>query len=103
MIDMCIYSVYDCKSEIYQTPVFFINDDIAIRSMSLVMQEMGNHPFNHYPEDFSLVKIGEYDSKVGLVFECDHKIILPSLVSLVKKGVSCEGESPLKAEAEPEA
>lgn len=59
-----IFSVYDEKASYYSRP--FTNRTIseAIRSFATACMDPET-PFNHYPADFTLYKIGAFDDATG--------------------------------------
>ncbi len=61
-----VVSVQDIKSG-YADPFVIDNEQVAIRMFRASFIEHNNSIMSFYPEDFRLVKIGEYDSKTGLI------------------------------------
>lgn len=57
------YSVYDNKAKTYSAPQFHMNDDVAKRIFMAACNE--GTLLDMFPEDFSLVYIGEFDEKTG--------------------------------------
>lgn len=58
-----VYSVLDRKSVAYGNLMFFVNDDIAKRSMVEVMGERNN--ISLYPDDFDMYHVGHFDIATG--------------------------------------
>lgn len=55
-----VYVVYDAKANVYGTPFFFQNDNLAMRAFG----QLANDPattVNRFPADFSLFRVGEFD------------------------------------------
>lgn len=61
-----IVTVQDLKSG-YADPFIIDNDQLAVRMFRASFLDNNKNIMSIYPEDFRLVKIGEYDSKTGLI------------------------------------
>ena len=61
-----IYSVYDSKIDAYGTPFFSPNHSVALRSF-LQAKLDPNTSIHHFPDDFRLYCLGEFDDASGLV------------------------------------
>lgn len=61
-----IVTVQDIKSG-YADPFIIDNEQLAIRMFRASFIDNNKNIMSIYPEDFRLVKIGEYDSKTGLI------------------------------------
>lgn len=61
-----IVTVQDLKSG-YADPFIIDNDKLAVRMFRASFLDNNKNIMSIYPEDFRLVKIGEYDSKTGLI------------------------------------
>lgn len=61
-----IVSVQDMKSG-YADPFTVDNENLAIRLFRVSFTDSNNLIMSSYPDDFRLVKIGEYDSKTGVI------------------------------------
>lgn len=65
-----IYCIYDSKAEAYNDPVYFQNDQVAMRAaVDLVSQ--GDNQIRNHPQDFTLFKIGEYDDETAQIKAAD--------------------------------
>lgn len=62
-----IYSVFDRKAVLYGTLMFFANDEMAKRGAADLMRVGGDTPMNHYPEDFDIYCVGEFDTESGVM------------------------------------
>lgn len=65
-----IYSIYDEKAEIFSTPFFSMNDNMAIRSF----QDLANDPSStiyKHPEDYKLYELGEFEDQSGKTIPVD--------------------------------
>lgn len=60
-----VYSVFDRKSVAYGALLFFVNDDIAKRSMVEVMGERNN--ISLYPDDFDMYHVGTFNNETGVL------------------------------------
>lgn len=78
------YSLFDSKAAVYGTPLFAVNDAMAIRSFKRLVNDP-NTMVNSSPEDFSLYKIGTFDDAVGVLDGCEPVAIVnaSSLVAVV--------------------
>ena len=61
-----IYSVHDRAAEAYTTPFFLPNDDMAMRSFGACVNQPDHH-FKASPADFTLFKVGVFDSLEGSI------------------------------------
>lgn len=61
-----IVTVQDLKSG-FADPFIIDNEQLAIRMFRASLHDNSKSIMAIYPEDFRLVKIGEFDSKTGLV------------------------------------
>lgn len=61
-----LYSVFDAKAAFFGVPVFDMNDATAVRRFSdQVNSDNPDNQWAKHPEDFSLFRVGEYDSLTG--------------------------------------
>ena len=61
-----IYVVYDSKAEAYNTPVFYQNDQVALRAF----KDAANSPessISRYPEDYTFFLLGQYDDTTAQI------------------------------------
>ena len=63
---MMIFSIYDEKAEVYNTPFFQGTVGMALRSFQELVRDNESMLFK-YPEDYILYRIGEYDDKTGQI------------------------------------
>lgn len=78
-----IYVIYDQAAKIYNTPVFLINNDVAIRTvLNLVNSdsELANHP-----EDYTLFRIGEYDTDTAQIDNLSAPEVVARCIELKEK------------------
>lgn len=70
-----VFSVYDVKAAIWSTPTFYINDDVAVRSFSMAVNDRSS-VIGFEPESFSLYCVGEFDSASGKLSGCDPRLVI---------------------------
>lgn len=80
-----VYSVFDRKSVAYGALLFFVNDDIAKRSMVEVMGERNN--ISLYPDDFDMYHLGAFDNETGELFPSTARLAarFSDFVNMVKE------------------
>lgn len=61
-----IVTVQDMKSG-YADPFIVDNESLAIRLFRVSFTDSNNLIMSSYPDDFRLLKIGEFDSKTGFI------------------------------------
>lgn len=61
------YSVLDKKVRLFNAPFFLSNDDVAVRHFSMSVNSDGETVMGRFPEDFSLVRVGEFDMDNGVL------------------------------------
>lgn len=59
-----IYSLFDQKSKQYDTP-FFTRDDIAAKRHFIMVCRNPKTLVSSFPDDFSLVQLGQFDCVTG--------------------------------------
>lgn len=67
-----VYSVFDVKAGVYATPFFQLNDGVAVRSFTDMVNNSKSTPFLH-AGDYSLLCIGLFDDDSGVI--SSHKPI----------------------------
>lgn len=61
-----IFSIYDSKAEVFNTPIFLATEGQAIRIFDdMVNDEDKNADIAKHPEDYTLFTIGEFDANNG--------------------------------------
>ncbi len=61
-----IYSIYDTASATYQKPTFARTDGEIMREFQNICMDK-QHPCGQHPEDYSLIRLGNYDDQNGKV------------------------------------
>ncbi|QXP08657.1 MAG: nonstructural protein [Arizlama microvirus] len=60
------YCVLDRKAKIYNTPYFIMNDAVAIRQFSMVVNGQDSMVAK-FPEDYILYRVGSFDMLEGKI------------------------------------
>lgn len=63
-----LYSVRDKKASVYNIPVTFDNDAVAIRAFGDLVTRDKNSLIALHPADFQLVSLGQFDRETGEFF-----------------------------------
>ena len=61
-----IYSFEDVKVQVFHSPMVLLNDNDARRLLADVVAD-GSTPISKHPEDFRLVRLGEFNDNSGLL------------------------------------
>ena len=61
-----IYTVYDTKGTFYLDTFLKENNETAIREFGIILSQ-NNNLFSTYPQDFTLFKVGWFDTKDGTI------------------------------------
>lgn len=72
---MKIFSIKDKKSGAFDNPFYRASYAEAERSFQMLAKDEKTM-IHHYPEDYSLFEIGEFDSTTGEILPCDPKKVL---------------------------
>lgn len=64
-----IYTIRDAKAECYLAPFTFRTDGEAIRAFGDSVAD-GKTPLAQHPEDYYLIRIGEFDVEKGVITPC---------------------------------
>ena len=78
-----LFSIYDKKSEKHDGFMVLEEDIQAVRGFSQACEQ--NQVFKKWPEDFALYKLGEIDTKKGLIKSYEKPIKLVEATYFVKK------------------
>lgn len=80
MVPIRLYSIYDCKAEIFSPPQVYHNDMLALRAFEGLVND-DKTLINSYPEDFSIYYIGNLGDTDGRYFiESTDESRVPLLV-----------------------
>lgn len=61
-----MYSCLDHKAGVFMTPYFAVNDATGVRAFGMALEDKGT-PCGHFPEDFSLYRLGYFDDGDGVI------------------------------------
>jgi hypothetical protein len=81
-----MYSVFDKKAQIYGTPFVTANENLALRSFSRVANDP-THDICLFPDDFTLVYLGEFDEDTGQITPVPHGQTIATASQFTKQGV----------------
>lgn len=84
MLKMSVYTVFDSKADVYSTPVFSMNDDVARRDFKIAANSEESQIF-HNPADYTLCRIGEWNASKGLLEAYDRVVICNGVDVKVKE------------------
>lgn len=73
-----MYALYDKKAEVYDTPVFMLNEVTAKRWFYTLVQK-GEGRFEFFADEIELHKICKFNVITGKVFEIKKEIVLEGL------------------------
>ncbi len=73
-----IYSIYDTASATYQKPIFSRADGEIMREFQNICVDK-EHPCGQHPEDYSLIRIGNFNDQTGLVINEDNECLATGL------------------------
>ena len=81
---LILISTYDKKGEVFAAPVATTKPALAVRDFSEVCKDE-KHPFNKFPEDYSLWIVGEFDETKGELIPKEPKMIAEAQHFVIKK------------------
>lgn len=81
-----LYAMRDIRTG-FLSPVLDMSDASAIRNFEHAVEHNDDSLFFSHPEDYSLFKVGEYDSNTGTVVPVD-KVELATAATVVAKLLS---------------
>ena len=70
-----VYSIQDVKVSMYYPPMLLKNDAEARRMLTDVVAD-SQTPVSKYPEDFRLMRLGEFDDNSGLLLTETTQLII---------------------------
>lgn len=73
--DLEWFTIQDTKVGNYWSPTLAINRFDMIRQIEHTLREDKTNRLTMNPEDYALIKIGEYDRKTGTITPCAHEHI----------------------------
>lgn len=66
-----VYSIYDKKAAIHNSPVVAENDLVMVRDLQFRLEKMKDSALYKYPEDFCVKELGLFDSAAGTLTGAD--------------------------------
>ena len=78
------YSIRDKKTEVFNQPIFAVNDEDVKRTLTMYMNQQKQDLMAQYPEDYTLYWIGQFDDHNGGL-EHLHPVEVCELTTLVKE------------------
>lgn len=73
-----IFTVYDSKAEAYLSPFAANTPGLAERMFTDMVQTQG-HQFALHPEDYTLYRIGTYDTHTASIAPTEHSVVISGL------------------------
>lgn len=61
-----MFSVLDTKSGVFSNPFCSVNFSTALRDFSRAASDP-NSDINHFPSDYSLMHVGQFDDATGII------------------------------------
>lgn len=61
-----LYTIYDAKAHVYQQPMFFLNQEVAVRAFSLACNDPASF-LCQSPTDYSFFHLGEWDDDTATI------------------------------------
>lgn len=74
------FNIYDSKAKTYRTPQFMDNVDLAIRAIKGAL--MQQNELTMFPEDFTLMHMGEFDPETGIIEMFESPLSVITLLQL---------------------
>ena len=72
-----VYAIKDVKTGFLQ-PTVEMNDKVAIRNFAFAVHRTKDSLFYTFPEDYSLFRIGYYETDTGELERCDLEVLAPA-------------------------
>jgi hypothetical protein len=78
-----LFSIYDDVTKMYEPPFVDINKGSAMRRIQDLMQSNPNSPYSKFPDNFTLMEIGEFTEETGLIFQdtLEHVVDLKDITT----------------------
>lgn len=84
-----MFTIYDVKARVYQTPKFALNEAMAKRNFEIHLTEE-NTIFTKFPDDFQIFHIGSYDDDTGEIKQKKKPTYLYSVRDLITWRLNAE-------------
>jgi hypothetical protein len=78
-----LFSIYDDVTKMYEPPFLDINKGSAMRRIQDLMQSNPQSPYSKFPDNFTLMEIGEFTLETGLIFQdtLEHVVDLKEITT----------------------
>lgn len=76
-----VFSIRDTKANAYLTPFFMVNEAMAIRAITDLVNDP-DHSFCKHSEDYALYSLGVYDDATGKLEVLDAPLHVVNAVEL---------------------
>lgn len=73
-----VFTIYDSKAEAYLSPFTANTVGLAERMFSDMVNQPG-HTFNLHPEDYTLYRIGTYDTSDAALSQTEYSVVINGL------------------------
>lgn len=80
---MKVFTVFDVKAQLHLQPFFEQSTETGIRAFKVVCQDSKTN-FYMFPEDYSLIELGEWDQQQGFIKMHDRPMILAQAAEFKK-------------------
>ena len=77
-----VYSIFDDKAQVFNTPFFSINHGTALRAFGDLCNDTRSS-ISRYPQDFHLYCLGEFDEDKGCIVNAEHPEFIAHAVNMV--------------------
>lgn len=79
-----VFSVFDSKAQAYGVPFFAVNEGLAVRSFTDLVND-SRSTVNRYPDDFILYHVGQFDDSDGKLVALKEPVSLGHASGYLKK------------------
>lgn len=87
-----LLSVFDEKTQVHGPIVMERSASSAVRGFADHIKANRNELIAAHPEDFSLVKVGEFDEESGVITPCAPQLVITARAALRMSGAAPVGE-----------
>jgi hypothetical protein len=79
-----LFSIYDDVTKMYEPPFVDVNKGSALRRIQDLMQSNPQSPYSKFPDNFTLMEIGEFTMETGLIFQdtLEHVVDLKDITTV---------------------
>ena len=78
-----LYAVIDTASGVYDGPIAGVSDGHMVRAFC-DMAMNAEHPIGQHPEDYSLIKVGNWNDGTGEVIDFQNTTLITGLEAVAK-------------------